>query len=95
MDDKAQFRRNPDYIYREIAGEAVLVPIGKAAESFFGIISINSTGSFLWKILEKQCSLRELSERLAREYELEKDQSLRDVTEFLETALSHNIVIES
>ncbi|MDI9241824.1 hypothetical protein [Fusibacillus kribbianus] len=30
MDDKVHFQRNPDYIYREAAGEAVLVPVGKS-----------------------------------------------------------------
>lgn len=93
MDNKIRFRRNPDYIYREVAGEAVLVPTGKAAESFFGIVSINSTGALLWKILEQEHSLGELREMLAREYELEEEQSQQDVTEFLETASSRNIVL--
>ncbi|MGE9949077.1 PqqD family protein [Bariatricus sp. HCP3S3_E12] len=93
MDDKVSFRRNPDYIYREIAGEAVLVPTGKVAESFFGIISINSTGAFLWKALEQERSLEELIEMFAQEYDLEKKQSLQDVAEFLDTALSRNMVL--
>ena len=88
------FRRNPDYIYREVAGEAVLVPTGKAAESFFGIASINPAGAFLWGILEQECSLKELKELFAKEYELDEVQSLQDVTEFLKTALSHNMVLQ-
>lgn len=92
MDDKTYFRRNPDYIYREVADEAVLVPTGKAAESFFGIVSINSTGAFLWKALECEHSIEELREMFAREYGLEMEQSLQDVTEFLEIALSRNMV---
>lgn len=93
MDDKVHFQRNPDYIYREVAGEAVLVPTGKAAESFFGIASINSTGAFLWKALEQERSLGQLREMFAREYELDKEQSLRDVTEFIEAAMSRNMVL--
>ena len=93
MDDKVQFQRNPEYIYREVAGESVLVPTGKAAESFFGIASINSTGAFLWKALERERSFGELREIFAREYELEEDQSRQDVAEFLEAALSRNMVL--
>lgn len=93
MDDKVQFQRNPEYIYREVAGESVLVPTGKAAESFFGIASINSTGAFLWKVLERERSFGELREIFAREYELEEDQSRQDVAEFLEAALSRNMVL--
>ena len=94
MDEKIHFRRNSDYIYREVAGETVLVPTGKTAESFFGIVSINVTGAFLWKLLEQDHSIGELREMFAQEYELEEEQSLQDVTEFLETALSHNIVLK-
>lgn len=93
MDDKAYFRRNPDFIYREVAGESVLVPTGKAAESFFGIASINSTGAFLWTALEQRRSLEELREIFAREYALEEAQSRQDVTEFIEAALSHHMVL--
>ena len=93
MDDKVQFQRNPEYIYREVAGESVLVPTGKAAESFFGIASINSTGAFLWKVLERERSFGELREIFAREYELEEDRSRQDVTDFIEEALSRNMVL--
>lgn len=94
MDDKVRFRRNPDYIYREVAGEAVLVPTGKAAESFFGIASINSTGALLWKILEREHSFGELRQMFAQEYELEEKQSQQDVTDFLETALAQNMILQ-
>ena len=93
MDDKLRFQRNSDYIYRDVAGEVVLIPTGKAAESFFGIASLNVAGVFLWKALEKERSFKELRELLAREYELEEAQSFQDVTEFLETALSRNLVL--
>ena len=93
MDDRIHFRRNPDYIYREVAGEAVLVPTGKEAETFFGSASLNATGAFLWKALEKERSFRELQEMFAREYELEEAQSCQDVAEFLEAAQSRNMVL--
>ena len=94
IDDKIHFQRNPDYIYREVAGEAVLIPTGKAAEYFFGIASINSTGVFIWKALEQERSFGELKEMFAREYELEDEQSRQDLTEFIEAALSRNMVLQ-
>lgn len=94
MNDKDRFRRNSDYIYRDVAGEAVLVPTGEAAEALFGIVSINSTGAFLWKALEEERSFGELQEMFAQEYELEKEQSLQDVSEFLMAALSRNMILQ-
>ena len=93
MTESDRFRINPDFIYREIAGESLLVPTGKAAENFFGIASINEAGAYLWQLLEQERSVEELKKLLSGKYDLEEDQSLRDVTEFLEDAVKGNMVM--
>lgn len=88
-----KFRANPEFIPREIAGEYILVPVGKAAETFNGLASLNETGVFLWKLLAEERSHRELSEFLAEKYELTEEQSLSDVRDFLEAALERNMIL--
>ncbi len=93
MDRSSRFHRNPDYIFREIVGENVLVPTGNTSKQFQGMGTMNRTGAFLWELLETERSLQELSDLFAREYGLTQEQSLRDVTDFLEAALAHNAVL--
>lgn len=88
-----RFRTNPEFVAREIAGEFILVPIGKAAEMFNGLASLNPTGVFLWKLLDEERTQKELSDFLAEEYELTEEQSMNDVGDFLEAALKRNIVL--
>jgi len=40
------------YMLREVAGNSVVVAVGKATLDFNGLITLNSTGTFLWKLLE-------------------------------------------
>ncbi len=84
---------NSDFIFREIAGENILVPTGKAAEELYGIVSINNTGKFLLDALKEERTLEELKDLLKNEYQLEDQQSLQDVKDFLEVALSRHIVL--
>lgn len=92
MEEK--LRTNPDFITREIAGEFILVPVGKAAQTFNGIASLNETGLFLWKLLEEGRTREELYDCLAKEYELTAEEGKQDVDEFLEPAIREHIILQ-
>lgn len=93
MNDLDVFCANPDFVYREIAGEYILVPVGRAAEQFSGLVSLNKTGLFLWKLLEQKKTVQQLSMALAEEYELTQEVSIQDVTDFLNLAMAKGIVL--
>lgn len=44
-----RYQVNPNFILREIAGEALLVPVGEAGMFTNSIVSLNVTSLFLWK----------------------------------------------
>ena len=41
---------------REIAGEYILIPVGAAALEFQGIMTLNESGLFLWRMLQEECT---------------------------------------
>ena len=95
MNEEEKFRANPEFVYREVAGESILIPNGSMARQFNGLASLNKTGVFLWKLLEQERTLKELSAAFAKEYELTEEQSMEDVTAFLELALTRDLIIRS
>lgn len=88
-----RFQINSDFVLREIASEFILVPVGKAAERFNGLASLNRAGVFLWKLLAEKRSRKELSDCLAKEYELTEEQCCSDVNDFVKLAMSRNLII--
>ena len=40
---EGKYYANPEFVYREVAGESILVPNGKAALKFNGLASLNRT----------------------------------------------------
>ena len=82
-----------NYILREIMGEYIVVPTGEEAMKFQGLVTLNETGAFLWKELQKSDRTKEeLRDRLCREYEVDEEMAEQDLDEFLKHIQKHDIV---
>lgn len=78
-----KYTHNNDFVMREIAGETFLIPVGNASVKFNGMITLNSVSAYIWKKLENPVSQEELVSAMLEDYEVEKEQLEKDVTEFL------------
>ena len=75
--------RSKDFIKRKIGTQYVIVAVGAATKKFSGMISVNSTGSFIWDQLEKDISLDELVCAITENYEIDAETASAHATEFL------------
>jgi hypothetical protein len=71
------------FILREVAGNFIVVAVGSAVKQFNGVITLNETGSFLWKQLEKGCTEEQLKTALLEEYEVEEQVAEADIKAFI------------
>ena len=72
------------FILREIAGNFIVIAIGNAVKDFNGVITLNDTGAFLWKQLEKGATKEQLLEALLNEYEVTQEIALQHIDKFIE-----------
>ena len=68
---------------REVAGSHVVVPTGKAALDFSGVITLNETGAFLWKQLAGDKTEQELVIALLDEYDIDEARAKEDISAFV------------
>ncbi len=71
------------YMLRNVAGQNVVVPIGPAAQTFNGMITLNGSGAFLWKAMATDVSREELIEKLLEEYDVDSTLAGMGVDSFL------------
>lgn len=71
------------YLLREVAGNHVVVPAGKAALDFSGVITLNETGAFLWKQLAGDKGEQELMTALLDEYDTGEARAGADIAAFI------------
>ena len=62
-------KQNDDYIMSELGEEAVLIPVGEAAEKFHGIIRLNTTARDIWNGISDGLSEDRIAEKLVNDYE--------------------------
>lgn len=72
-----------ELIKREIAGDTILVPVGKAIYDNNGLFVMNETGAFLWDLLPEAADEETLVRRMLAEYDVAEGDARADVAEFL------------
>lgn len=77
-------RRNREFVLRQVAGKFVVIPLGQAAESFRGMITMNNTGKFLWDLLEEEQTEKSLANALVQTYGITEERAAGAVVKFLE-----------
>ena len=72
------------FVIREIAGQYMAVPVGERVNDLHGMIALNETGAFIWKLLEDEKTEEDLARALTEEYEVSYEEALEAVKEFRE-----------
>ena len=80
------------FILREVADSLLVVAVGDAVKQFNGVINLNETGAFLWRLLEKGATEEELKTALLNEYDVDGETAARDIKAFLEKLENANLV---
>lgn len=74
-----------ELIKREIAGETVLVPVGKAVYDANGLFVLNELAAFIWELLPNVDTPAQICEAVLKAYDVSEETANQDVAEFLET----------
>ena len=81
-----------EFVLREIAGDYVIIPIGRTVLSFNGLITVNEIGAFLWNLLQEDVTKKDLVAIVLDEYEVDEETAREDIQEFLDTLVSGGIL---
>jgi len=91
-------KQNKGFILREIADVPYLLPYGQMIADHKRGMKINSTGVYLWKLLEQELTMNELIALSAAYYEIpEQDRAEfeTDIRQFLMQLLAYGIIEDS
>ena len=76
-----------DVVMREIADESVILNLD--TEIYFGL---DDVGTRMWLLLEKSETINQAYEALVDEYDVDPDTLRNDLTELIESLVSHGLV---
>lgn len=83
-----------EFVLREIAGEYIIIPTGKTALKFNGLITVNEVGVALWNMLQEEVTQEDLLAGILDEYDVEEATAREDIREFLDKLIEGGILEE-
>ena len=83
MVENVRYLRNPNYIYRKIVDESVLVPVYNNVADMNCIYTLNGMGAFLWEHLAAPATRQELEALVLAEYNADPEVLVVDLEKFL------------
>ena len=72
-----------ELIKREIAGDTILVPVGKTVLDSNGLFVMNELAAFIWDLLPNADSEAAICEAVLAEYDVSAQEAAADIAEFL------------
>ena len=82
------------FIFRNVAQEHLLIPVGKAAMEVKGLIAMSESAAMLYEMLQKECSREDLIAALMAEYEVDEAVATEDTEAFLNQMRQLNMLVE-
>lgn len=89
------FMRNPDFIFRKVVNEIVLVPIHQDVADMESIYTLNELGAFVWEQLGQPASIASLQHAILEEYEADPELVSVELQEFLDQLVEFGAVARS
>ena len=89
MDNK-KYCLKPGYVLREIAGEHIAIPV--TAENTTDIVVLNPVSAILWKELQTEKTLDELTDVICSNFDIAKEEAAADIKEFLDSLESAGVI---
>jgi hypothetical protein len=81
--DAVRYERNPDFIFREIVDEAVLVPIHRQVADMNCLYTLSPVAASIWRQLERPATPGELQTAIVEEYDVDPEVAAADLERFL------------
>jgi hypothetical protein len=81
--EEVRYERNPDFVFRKIVDELVLVPIRQDVADMDCIYTMNGVGAFLWERIDGRATPADLQTAVVQEYAADPDVVAADVDAYL------------
>lgn len=71
------------FVLRNVADATIVVPTGKASLDFNGMITLNETGAFLWRLLESDTTEEAMLAAMLAEFEVGEETARAGIERFV------------
>ncbi len=78
------YQKNPDFVFRKIADEYILVPISDNIGDLRGIYNLNEVATRVWDLIDGKRKVKDIKEKIIEEFEVLPKEAEKDLIELLQ-----------
>lgn len=82
------------FVKRNIAGSEIVVPVGKTAAEFNGMITLNESGAFFWDCMAEETTVEDVVAKVLEVYEVTPEKAAEDVDKFISMLRENGLLDE-
>lgn len=82
------------FVTRKIGDKIVGIAVGERSNEFNGMITINETGEFIWKCLEKDTTEEKVAQKVEKKYNIDNETARNAVKGFINELRKYNLLDE-
>ena len=87
------FKKNEEVVTRQIAGEAILVPIRGKLADIQKIFALNPVAEYIWQQLDRDRNLGEIRDGILANFQVEQEEAEADLQEFIIELLEADLIV--
>jgi len=77
------FRKNENFVFRQIDDETILVPIKDNLGDMGSIYNLNEVGAFVWEHFDGKKTVGDIKNQIINEFEIPEKEARQDLIEFI------------
>lgn len=78
-----RYAKDKSIVFREIAGEFLLVPIRNKTSDIDGFYTLNEVAADIWRLIDGRNSVQDILDSICAQYEVSVEQAELDILELL------------
>ncbi len=75
---------NKDLRLRRVKEKKFIVAVNELSQNFYGMVKLNDTAAFVFKLLQKKNSLKKIVSKVVKKYGVDKETAQNDVESIIE-----------
>ncbi len=83
-----------NFVTREVAGQSVAIVVGENTKKFNGMIKLNGSGEFIFKMLGKDVTEDDMVAAFLSEYETTEEQARNTVRKFISELEKNGLLVK-
>lgn len=89
-----RYGRNPDFVFRRVGEEEILVPVRKVGADVSSVYLLNEVGAEIWARLETPSTREEILDHVTDTFEVDRETAAADLDVYLDELRSVGALVE-